>query len=149
MLKTSITSNVLSIAYGLSKAATQIRAISSLDILPCIYIDIYKWLLVSNIHCYNIYRVFIASSADDITVILSPWSKMRSAPAGSSVNAHGLTIAYGSPLSRIKSSPYLKFTVRSFENKRIWEKEKGCFYFSQLDVLQNFHFPVGWKNKTQ
>lgn len=30
---------------------------------------------------------------------------MRSAPAGSSVNAHGLMIAYGIPLSRIKSSP--------------------------------------------
>ncbi|KAK7839836.1 linoleate 13s-lipoxygenase 3-1 [Quercus suber] len=33
---------------------------------------------------------------------------MRSAPAGSSVNAHGLTIAYGIPLSRNKSSPYCR-----------------------------------------
>lgn len=39
------------------------------------------------------------------TVILSPWSNMRSAPAGSSVRAHGRTIVYGMPLSRIKSSP--------------------------------------------
>lgn len=36
----SITSNVLSHAYWLSKAATQIRAISSLEILPCIYLTI-------------------------------------------------------------------------------------------------------------
>lgn len=31
---------------------------------------------------------------------------MRSAPAGSSVNAQGLTIANGIPLSRMRSSPY-------------------------------------------
>lgn len=57
---------------------------------------------------------------------------MRSAPAGSSVNAHGLTIAYGSPLSRTKSSPYSNFTIRSFVNKRIWEKRRAVLLFSWM-----------------
>ena len=49
------------------------------------------------------------------TVMLSPWSNIRSAPAGSSVSAQGLTIVYGRPLSRSKSSPYGR-TVTMLQN---------------------------------
>lgn len=52
------------------------------------------------------------------TVILSPWSKIRSAPAGSSVNAQGLTIVYGMPLSLTKSSPYCKFVTFTLSVKK-------------------------------
>lgn len=44
-----VTSNVLLHAYGLSRAATHIRATSSLDIFPCIHYIISE-MLIENIH---------------------------------------------------------------------------------------------------
>lgn len=50
-----VTSNVLSHAYGLSRAATHMRATSSLDIFPCIHSRydlkyIISEMLIENIH---------------------------------------------------------------------------------------------------
>lgn len=64
--------------------------------------------ILSNIWPIKVQNTSNKIQLDGITVKLSPWSKMRSAPAGSSVNAQGLTIVYGIPLSRIKSSPCKK-----------------------------------------
>ena len=48
-----------------------------------------------------------------ITLIVSPWLRTSSAPAGSSVRAHGLTTAKGTPLCRTSSSP-CKATLHMF-----------------------------------
>lgn len=57
--------------------------------------------------------------------MLSPWSKMRSAPAGSSVKAHGRTIAYGIPLSRIRSSPCSQKKKESIKSCEKWVSQES------------------------
>ena len=66
---------------------------------------------------------------------------MRSAPAGSSVNAQGLTIVYGIPLSRTKSSPCSKtYQCTKSDSEKEKEKEQKRaekWFFDTLIIYEN------------
>ena len=80
------------------------------DIVPSL-------LLTSNLEKWYTYgRSVVRRQGSSGTLMVSPWLKASSAPAGSSVKAHGLTTANGTPLCLTSSSP-CRYTSLSNLNK--------------------------------
>ena len=63
------------------------------------------------------------------TLITSPWSNTNGAPLGSSVNAQGRRIEYGTPLERTTSSPF-SFHVRMLPSSSFNLTAGGSFSLS-------------------